>query len=85
MEHIDDIGVKAYEKALPLIRQSTCKRLTIMLKNMGKLFQYWVLCFGIFVKKMFTPVKVKSLDNQVVLVTGGANGLGKWCWIIIEK
>jgi hypothetical protein len=76
MEHIDDIGVKAYEKALPLQRRSSWVRLQIGLANIGKLFRLWVLCLGVYVKKRFTPVKVKNLDNQVVLVTGGANGLG---------
>lgn len=39
---------------------------------------YYVICemfVGIF--RLFVPIKPKNIENQVVLITGGGNGIGK--------
>lgn len=39
---------------------------------------YYVVCgFFIGLWRLFVPVKPKNIENQVVLITGGGNGIGK--------
>jgi all-trans-retinol dehydrogenase (NAD+) len=70
---------EVYQKATP-IKYSFSNRMDIFLKTIIILVKVFTSLFfelGEKFLKLFTKVEKKSIVNQVALVTGGANGLGR--------
>jgi hypothetical protein len=76
MDNTADVGLTKYNAAPPCKKRSPCKLLLLLIVTTLKLFVYWLRCIPVCLKKLL-PKHPKKLSNQVVLVTGGANGLGR--------
>lgn len=79
MENFEAYENEKYSRAKPL-QYTLAYQLSMVLKNIvifTKIFTLLTieLCEKFF--KIFSATKEKSLTNQIALVTGGANGLGR--------
>lgn len=80
MENIHGYENENYKKATPVPKNSFFVNLDILLKLVSNLVIFLVLLIMEVCENMLKSIKgfpKKKIENQLALVTGGANGLGK--------
>jgi hypothetical protein len=78
MDNLDIVN-QTYQAAIPVKRSTPFEKFSNFCKVIASILLFLVLCVPVILKNFFRflwPIASKNIRNQVVLVTGGANGLG---------
>lgn len=77
MDNIHSIGKGQYEAAKPLEKPELIQHIIFVAQAIGDMYKCVFFIFARMFKSLIQSSKPKTIKNQLALVTGGANGLGR--------